>query len=435
MLIPSRLGRRVIWGWAALSVPVAFLPSYEMIWLIVGIVLMMVFIADGVMLFSGPAVDVARSLPDRFAVGEKGEVQLRIRHSGRRPVVMGLFDGIPADAEAAALPWYGAIPPGIVVKMSYDVTIPHRGESIFGSIHFRILGPMRLLWRKHVVDAHQSVRVYPNYAPVLRLSLLATDHRQDQMGIVRKSRAGSSRDFHQLRDYRQGDSLSQIDWKSTSRRLQLISRDFQEQRNQQVVFLLDCGRRMRSLDGALPHFDHCLNALLMVSYVALRQGDHVAVQSFGGTDRWLPAVKGGHAMATILDHLYDADATTSPSDFVEASERIMMRFRRRALVIVMTNLRGEDADEIIPALRSMQQRHLVMLASLCESTVRHAVDQSVADFSAALRHVAARQYLGERHEVLAHLQAGGIITLDVTADQLAVSLANRYLDIKSTGAL
>jgi uncharacterized protein (DUF58 family) len=255
------------------------------------------------------------------------------------------------------------------------------------------------------------------------------------MGIVRRSRAGSSRDFHQLRDYRQGDGLSQIDWKSTSRRLQLISRDYQEQRNQQVVFLLDCGRRMRSLDGDLPQFDHCLNALLMVSYLALRQGDHVAIQSFGGTDRWLPPVKGLHSMATILDHLYDAETTPSPSDFAQAAESLMMRFRRRALVVVMTNLRGEDSEEMVPALRSLQTKHLVLLASLCEGSVRDAVNEPVADFTSALRHAAARQYMTERGHVLKQLQSQGVSTLDCIPSELAIALANRYLDVKTAGTL
>lgn len=434
MLIPSRRGRQLLGIWALLSVPVAFLPSYVLIWSGLGMFLIVAFLVESLSLWRGPVVHVERILPDRFAVGEKSEVRLHIRHTGKRPITIELFDGIPADADAPALPWQGMIPPDMMLQVCYDVSIPHRGESRFGAIHLRMRGPLTLLWRMRVLASVQIVKVYPNYAPVLRLSLLATEHRQDQMGIVRKSRAGSSRDFHQLRDYRQGDSLAQIDWKSTSRRLQLISRDYQEQRNQQVVFLLDCGRRMRSLDGNLPHFDHCLNALLLVSYIALRQGDHVAVQSFGGTDRWLPPVKGGHAMAMILDHLYDAETSTSPSDFAEATERMMMRFRRRALVIVMTNLRGEDADDMIPALRSLQSRHLVLLASLCEATVRQAVDAPVMDFAAALQHVAARQYMGERQEVLAQLQAHGIQTLDVTADQLAVGLANRYLNIKDAGA-
>ncbi len=435
MLIPSQLGRLLLGTWALLSVPIAFLPSYAWIWAASGILLVLVFLVEIVMLRVGSIVHVERILPDRFAVGEKGEVQLHIRQSGRRTVTIELFDGIPTDADAPALPWFGEIPANAMLQVRYDVTIPHRGESHFGAIHLRVLGPMRLLWQNRALTTAESVKVYPNYAPILRLSLLATDHRQDQMGIVRKNRAGSSRDFHQLRDYRQGDSLSQIDWKSTSRRLQLFSRDFQEQRNQKVVFLLDCGRRMRSMDGELPHFDHCLNALLMVSHIALRQGDHVAVQSFGGADRWLPPVKGGHALATILDHLYDANTTNAPSDFAEASERLMMRFPRRAMVIIMTNLRGEDADEILPALRWMQTRHLVMLASLCEGSVRKAVDTSVTDFGAALQHVAARQYMAERGDVLAQLQAYGIRTLDVTADRFAIALANRYLDVKVAGAL
>jgi len=104
-------------------------------------------------------------------------------------------------------------------------------------------------------------------------------------------------------------------------------------------------------------------------------------------------------------------------------------------VIVMTNLRGEDATEIIPALRSLHSRHLVLLASLCEGVVRDAVENPVRDFSGALKHLAARQYMEERRETLLTLDAHGILTMDVNADQLAVSLANRYLDIKSAGAL
>lgn len=140
-------------------------------------------------------------------------------------------------------------------------------------------------------------------------------------------------------------------------------------------------------------------------------------------------------MATILEHLYDAETTQTPSDFGEAAERLMMRFRRRALVVVMTNLRGEDAEELIPALRSLQSKHLVLLASLCEGSVRDAVATPVGDFAGALQHVAARQYMGERQQVLAHLQAHGILTMDVSADQLAVTLAGRYLDVKASGSL
>lgn len=255
------------------------------------------------------------------------------------------------------------------------------------------------------------------------------------MGIVRQARAGTSRDFHQLRDYRDGDPLAQIDWKATSRRQVLVSRDYQEQRNQSVVFLLDTGRRMRALDGGMPQFDHVLNAVLLVAHVALRQGDQVAVKSFGGSDRWLPPVKGAHAMPVLLNHLYDYQTTAAPSDFSGAVEHLMARQRRRSLVILLTNLRGEDGKELVPALQVLKSKHLVLLASMREASVEDSVNEPVDGFSSALRFLAGNVYLEERREILATLAAHGVLTLDSTARSFAIALANRYLDIKAAGRL
>ncbi|MBC8126904.1 MAG: DUF58 domain-containing protein [Gloeobacteraceae cyanobacterium ES-bin-144] len=252
---------------------------------------------------------------------------------------------------------------------------------------------------------------------------------------MRRSRAGTSRDFHQLRDYRDGDPFSQIDWKASSRRQMLISRDFQEQRNQSIVFLLDTGRRMRAMDGGMPQFDHVLNAVLLVAHIALRQGDQVAVKSFGGSDRWLPPMKGSHAMPILLNHLCDYQTTSAPSDFSGAVEQLMARQRRRSLVILLTNLRGEDGKELIPALQVLSARHVVLLASMREEAVQSAFSEPVRSFSSALRYLAADRYVQERREILANLGAMGLMTLDTTAKDFPVALANHYYDIKSAGRL
>ena len=279
------------------------------------------------------------------------------------------------------------------------------------------------------------MKVYPNYEPVIRFALLAMQSRESPMGIVRRPRAGSSRDFHQLRDYRDGDPLAQIDWKASSRRQMLISRDYQEQRDQSIVFLLDTGRRMRALDGGVPQFDHVLNAVLLVAYMALRQGDQVAVKSFGGSDRWLPPMKGNHVMPVLLNHLYDYQTTPAPSDFAGAVEQLMARQRRRSLVILLTNLRGEDGKELLPAMQVLASRHLVLLASMREGTVQDAFSTPVESFSSALRFLAADRYVQERREILASLGSSGILTLDSTAKDFPVALANSYFDIKAAGRI
>ena len=140
-------------------------------------------------------------------------------------------------------------------------------------------------------------------------------------------------------------------------------------------------------------------------------------------------------MPVLLNHLYDFQTTPQPSDFAQAAAQLMARQKRRSLVIVLTNLRGEDGHELIPALQVLQSRHLVLLASLRERSVDEAKTRPVADFSGALQFVAADRYFAERREVLAELGARGVLTLDVTAQELAIGLANRYLDIKAAGRL
>ncbi|MEO8616244.1 MAG: DUF58 domain-containing protein, partial [Luteolibacter sp.] len=299
-------------AWLLLATVAAALPVLMLPWLWLGGVLALVILVDALTVRFLMPLEIERRLPGRFALGEAGEVRLILRNSSTVLASVEIFDGIPTGAEASALPWSGIVPPQREIKVFHPVTLLERGEAIFGPVQARRYSPMNLWTRRTLHLSAETVKVYPNYEPVIRFALLAMQHRESPLGIVRRARAGTSQDFQQLRDYRDGDPLARIDLKASSRRQALISRDYQEQRNQSIVFLLDTGRRMRALDGGVPQFDHVLNAILLVAHVALRQGDQVAVKSFGGTDRWLPPMKGSHAMPVLLNHLYDYQTTPAP---------------------------------------------------------------------------------------------------------------------------
>lgn len=421
--------------WALLGLAVSWFPAQAPTWSLVGGLFALVLLVDAVRLRLRRPVTVVRRLPGRFALGEAGEVRIAVSNPGDQACEIELFDGIPAGASAPSMPWGGTVPARREIKVYHSVELMERGELTFTPVEVLTRSDWSFWKRLTLHGQPERVKVYPNYEPVVRFALLAMQHRESPMGIVRRPRAGTSREFQQLRDYRDGDSFAQIDWKATSRRQSLISRAYEEQRNQSVVFLVDTGRRMRAMDGRLPQFDFCLNAMLLVAHVALRQGDQVGVQSFGGTNRWLPPMKGLHAMPVLLNHLYDFQTTPEPSDFAEAVQQLMARQRRRSLVIVLTNLRGEDGKELVPALQVLASKHLVLLASLREKSVDEARESMVETFADALRFTAADRYVAERREVLAELSARGILTLDTTAQLLPISLANRYLDIKAAGRL
>lgn len=422
--------RFIIWlalAWTVLGFVASLVPLLVSYWLWGGVVAGVSIVVDFLMGLALKAPVVERQLPGRFAMEVEQLVPVVLRNKGTVAVCVTYYDGIPEDAVSRELPWKGRIRAGGYARVEYPVSISERGMKEFEPAHMRVASPLGLWMRKCRGGELQTTRVYPNYGPVLRYALLAMDNRTEQMGIVKKNRAGLSREFHQLRDYQLGDMLSQVDWKASSKRLSLVSREYQEQRNQTVILAVDCGRRMRALDGGVSQFDHCLNAMLLLAYTALRQRDHVGILGIGGSDRWLPPVKGVQSMTTILNHLYDYETTTSPSDFSEGAERLMSRQQRRAMVVMLSNVRGEDGHQLVDPLRLIRRRHVTILANLREESVMKRMNNPAASLDDALEVGATAMYLEERERVLGELRAHGIFTVDTIARELPVALANAYL--------
>lgn len=421
--------------WLALGVAASIWPSFILLWQIWGGFMLAVLVGDAATLPRRSRLSAQRSVPGRFALGVSSPVTLTLSHTLRRSLELDVYDGVPPTVETEGLPHRFAIPAGDHALLTYQARFLRRGPQVFEPAHL-LASSLFGLWRRNYrVGAESHVKVYPNYEPVVRFALLAMANRVEQMGIVKRRRTGASLDFHQLRDYQDGDVLSRIDWKATSRRRSLVSRDFEETRNQTVLLVPDCGRRMRALDGGLSQFDHCLNAMLLISYIALRQGDEVGVAGFGGVQRWLPPVKGIHSMPRLLNHLYDYEASSEPSDFIEAAERVMALQRRRALIILLTNLRSEDGSSLASAVAALQRRHLVLTATLREQELDLAAEAPVGSLHDALKLGALAHYFGERRRLLEGLRARRVLTVDESAQMLPVALANKYLDIKAGGLL
>jgi len=277
--------------------------------------------------------------------------------------------------------------------------------------------------------------VYPNFRAVSRYELLAAANRTGGLGIRRRPRRGEGLEFHQLREYREGDTLRQIDWKATARLRRAISRQYEEERDQQIVFLLDCGRKMHARDGPRSHFDFALDAVLLLAHVALRQGDAVGLATMAGEPRWLAPRKGAKQLRRVLNAVFDLESGTRASDYLAGAETLQKRLAKRALVVVVSNLRDEDHEELLRAARLLGRRHLVLVASMKESALAAALDTPVRDLDSALTVAATHQYLLARQQAHARLRRSGVLALDAEPAELAVALVNGYLDVKAAGVL
>ena len=255
------------------------------------------------------------------------------------------------------------------------------------------------------------------------------------MGAHIAKKKGSGMEFNQLREFREGDTLKQIDWKASAKLGTPISREYQEEKDQNVVFLLDCSRRMRALEKNLSYFDYALNALLMSSYIALDKGDAVGVMSFSGEPSWLPPIKGKTSINTILNHLYNLKTSTQSSDYVTAAEELLAKHRKRSLIIIITNVRDEDKDDLHKAAELLSKQHLVMVVALQERLLESVDDMPVQEVADAMLYAGTKHFEQSRRKMLALLKARGVSVVDATHKNIHIQLVSEYLRLKQFGRI
>lgn len=430
---PALAGALVAWAVFGLGVAFGWAPLEA--WIVAGAALAVLAVVDAFVLARRATPVVHRDVPSVVPVGVERECTLRLSPGDAAGLHVEVFDLLPGEWPVSDLPRAVDLAPGADSVFAYRFTPAERGRFEFAGCQLRLRSPLRLWRQRRTVALRQAVRVYPNFAPLARFALFSAEQASRVIGAhVQRSR-GEGTEFHQLRDYRVGDSLRQIDWKASQRTHRLISRSYQHERNQQVVMLLDTGRRLLAKDDALSHFDHVLNASLVVSYLALRRGDAVGLMASGGDTRWLAPQRGLGAVDTLLNTTFDLHARAVATDYLEAATLLSQRQRRRALVMLVTNVRDEDIEDLLAAVRLLQRRHLVCVASLREQALDQALEKPVDTLEQAIAAGALARYLDERTRAHRSLRAEGVMVLDVTCPQLPAALVERYLAVKRGGLL
>ena len=434
-----RPGSVLLWlllGWTGLGVlaAIGWLPLSA--WLAAAALLAALAAFDAWRLRAEPSPLVQRELPPVVPLGPELVVGLRLRPLGKRALTFELHDLHPGDWPVRGMPRRLLLPPGRELALDYALIPGGRGRFDFSGCHLRLQSPWRLWSQRRTAGEPASLRVYPNFAPLARMAGLSVEVASRSVGARLQRRRGEGTEFQELRDYRIGDSLRKIDWKATARLSRLVSREYRDERNQQVVLLLDCGRRMLAQDDRLAHFDHVLNASLALAYIALRQGDSVGMLACAGEDlRWLPPQQGSGGMDMLLGAGYDLQPKPVATDYLAAASALQSRQRRRAFVVLVTNVRDEDDQELRMAVRLLSRRHLVLVVSLRELALDQAAAHVGEEVDTAIRAAAAMDYLAQRDAMHEALRREGVAMLDVRCHELSGVLVERYLAVKRAGRL
>jgi len=434
-MVPAGRLAKILAFWSLVGLAAHLAGDGDGIWQILCLPLALWILADLRASRRIPSLEVVRTHAGAWTQGRRGAVGIRIRHPGGRPLSGEIFDHHPPGWEMDGLPVRLGLGPGEEAVFEYHLRPVDRGTAVFHPPEILVDSPSRL-WRARIRPGQtESVQVFPDLG-ILRSRDLGGRVALAGPGALLRRLRGEGTEFHQLREYRQGDSLRSIDWKATARQGRPVSREYREERDQQVVVLLDAGRRMASRDGSQSHFDHCLQAVLRLSWTAARQGDSVGLLCFSDKLRtWVAPGKGRLAQDRILAAAHDLQPDDAPPDFLMAAESLRARVRRRALVVLVTSLEEEDASTLHQALSLIGSRHLVLCASLREAALDRTLDHPPRDFADARTQAAVVQLLQRRHEAIARLGIPSRLLLESSPRSLHQDLAQRYLGIKQSGRL
>ncbi len=400
--------------------------------LILNLVLAAVALCDFRLSASPRRIEVSREIPDVLSVGTVNPARLVLRNTAGHNVRISVADDPGEICEVRRLPRTLLLRPWKEKTIKYLVKPVRRGASLLPAVYLRF--PTRLgLWTRHEVRPLVSeVKIYPDIRAVYQYELLARQNRLAEIGVRIQNMPGQGREFERLREYRYGDELRQIDWKATSRHRQLISREFNVERNQNLVVMVDCGRFMRAETDGISYLDRALNSAIMLSYIAPGQGDNVSILAFSNRiERFIRPVRGKPGIQSLLRSTDDIQASDKIADYSLALEYLMRVQRKRALVIMITFVTDEMQLEVIGEnLRLKSLPYLPMVVLLEDVGLRKMADRFPETDVQAHHNAAAAQLLTGQTQKVAELRESGILMIDTPPELLTERLINQYLTIK-----
>ena len=360
-------------------------------------------------------------------------VTLSILYHGTRARRLHVRDDVPQEMQAQPAEFVLNAPPGSRSVMEYKLFAQRRGAFTLANVYLRV--PSRWgLWQRYLTyPVETALHVYPDLQQISQYTLLARTNRLSLLGVRSTRRIGQDNEFERLRDYTGDDNYKHLDWRSTARRGKLTVRDFQANQSQRLIFLLDCGRMMTNVAGGISLLDHALNAMLMLSYVALIRGDSVGLLAFSDEiHSYVPPRSGARHMNRLLHASFDRFPRLVESRYDRAFLYLASQCRKRSLVILVTNVIDDvNSHQLEQYLGNLVGRHLPLGVLLRDHRMFDFAEQPATDGPELFRSAAAAETLLWRQQVLNDLHSRGVLSLDVFPENLTAPLINQYLEIKA----
>jgi uncharacterized protein (DUF58 family) len=382
-------------------------------------------------------VRVEREVPDIVALDTVAEIVWRLGNPGGRPLTVEIADDLAPSLRARTRRARVRLPVGRDLEVRTAFRPARRGRFDISELVVRVEGPLGLAGRQKPRHRSDVLRVYPPFKSKDEAELRIRKAQMLEIGLRTAQSRGGGTEFDQLREYTADDEFKKIDWPATARAGKAIVRTYRAERNQTVISLLDNGRVMAARVDDVPKVEHAMDAVMMITAVSTRLGDRAGLVAFDSAVRSVvPPAHGRNQLGRVTEAMYALEPQLAESDYLGAFTETLARFRRRAMLIIYTDLVEQAVHEsLLPALPLIARSHLVVVASVQDPDVVRWSTEAPENEVEAFRQAAAIAALDERRRITARLRGLGATVVDAPPGRLAPQLADAYLKVKASGAL
>lgn len=427
---------------AIFSIAVIFLFSYwfnqlyAFAWILAVLLLVLLFV-DAVILYSKSGITAERILPEKFSNSDENPVTVNVGSRFGFRTYIEIIDELPVQFQKRDFLKELLLPSNSSATFDYSVRPVTRGEYVFGNLNVFISTPLRLLKKRLVFNADQTVKVYPSFIQMRQYDFLAMDNRLSHPGLKKIRKIGHTQEFEQIKEYTRGDDVRSINWKATAKQATLMVNQYQDEKAQPIYSLIDTGRVMKMPFNGLSLLDYSINSTLAFSNVALQKKDKVGMLTFSNeTGNLIPANAKRSHLYQILENLYSVKTEFLDSDFALLYTWVKRKINHRSLLLVYTNFEHMNGlSRTLPYLKSLSKQHVVVVIFFENTELEKILNEETENISEIAHQTIAEEFSLEKRLMVKKLQKSGIQTVLTRPEELTVNTINKYLEIKARGML
>jgi uncharacterized protein (DUF58 family) len=375
---------------------------------------------------------VRRRFSGILLMGHPVEMKVAVEGAARLPLQMKVTADVPASFADLPIERDLAFRSKAKNEISISITPRMRGDTEPGVVYLRYQSGLGLAerWAKAVLP--QTIRIFPGEGNRGEQSLNLMRSRRIEIVKRLSRRKGLGREFENLREYREGDSLRDICWTATARRNRLTVREYRIERSQPIWIVLDCGRLMQTLVGQQTKLDFAASAALNLAQIAMFGGDRVGLLCYGrGRPRMVGLGRGDDHLHNIMNQLAQVKAEPGEADHYQAAGTLLARQSRRCLIVWITDLPDTAVTpEVIEGGAALLGRHLMVFCAIADRELNATAASNPKSEDELFLSASAIDIVNRRERMIGSLRGRGAHTLEVSGDHLSSAIVREYLAIK-----